>query len=68
MYYKLSLLSECNLSFNLISTENIIKLLKVIKVNKNNIWKLYGNAYDENEIDDLEITKLKSIKDNCISY
>lgn len=68
MYYKLSLLSECNLSFNLISTENIIKLLKVIKVNKNNIWKLYGNAYDENEIDDLEITKLKSIKDNCIYY
>lgn len=68
MYYKLSLLSECNLSFNLIATENIIKLLKVIKVNKNNIWKLYGNAYDENEIDDLEITKLKSIKDNCIYY
>lgn len=68
MYYKLSLLSECNLSFNLISTENIIKLLKVIKVNKNNIWKLYGNPYDENEIDDLEITKLKSIKDNCIYY
>lgn len=65
-YMAIYKLNELNLSFNNMSTQNIIRLIKFYSHCNSLILKIYGNPYDQIQINHLDIDSLNLIRRNCI--